>query len=190
MAMNYEQLGRKIEDMPTSLNYEVESVKDVRGVTDTSATVGTVTTEVNPVILNKDSALATFLDTAIEREYELTQLEKTFVVVRMFKKIGADFATGKYAAYRQAAIVQPGDYAMTNKELQMSATLHWTGEKIHGTFDPATKLFTAETAPPAPSEIHYKDGDASRSEYHILYEFDAAAPAGFAGYSTPKTKGE
>lgn len=176
MAMKYELLGRRIEDMPTALNYEVESVKDVRGITDTSATVGMATTEVNPVIFNKESALAKFIDNAVERGHELTQLEQTFYVVRLFKRVGDSYAAGKPAAYSQKAIVVPGDYATENKELKMSATLNWVGEKTYGTFDPAAAgaKFTPETAPPADDKIHYKDGDASRADYQIVYAFDDA----------------
>lgn len=175
MAIKYELLGRKIEDMPTALNYETTSVLDVTGVTDVTATVGIATTEANPVTFNKNSRFARVVDTAVERGHELSQLEKEFLVVRKFKRIGEDYATGKPVAYKQRAIVVPGDYASGNQALEMSATLNWIGEKTFGTVDlsaVAGDKFTAETEEPLESEIHYKEGDASRSDYQIFYIYD------------------
>lgn len=174
MAIKYELLGRKIEDMPTALNYETNSVIDVTGVTDTTSTVGIATTETSPVTFNSNSKFAQFIDIAVERGYELSQLEKEFLVVRKFKRIGADYETGKPAAYKQKAIVTPGDYASGNQALELSATLNWVGDKTFGTvdFNATNDKFTSETAPPASAEIHYKDGDARRADYQIFYIYD------------------
>ena len=176
MAIKREIVGKKIEDMPTSVSYDVTSGTDVTGESFAEATKGESTTTASPVTVSKNNMLAKFIDTAVERDYELSELEKWFLVVRRFKRIGTDYDTGLPAAYRQKAIVSPGDYAPGNQALTVSATLNWVGEKIHGTYDASATGdgFVPETEPPLESATHYKDGDASRSDYRIYYEYEAA----------------
>lgn len=190
MAIQYERIGKRITDMPTAQNYNTEGDTDIVGEPFFDATLGTPTTEASPITFNPGSMFARFVNTAIERDYELTQLQKDFIVVSVFKRIGADYTNGKMAAYKRTAVVVPGDDATGNQSLQMSATLNWIGKKTHGTYDPSASgdKFTAETAPPADSEIHYKDGDASRSDRALYYIYDDTAVdiAGISGMSATR----
>ena len=173
MPATYEPVGFMIEDMPTSVSYDVSTGKDVLGLSFARGTRGESSTSVSPVTVNKKSELAKIIDTIVEQELELSDLEYHFIAVREFKRIGADFETGIPAAYRQKCIVVPGDYAQGNQSLDVSATLNWVGEKKHGTFDGTA--FAPQTAVPGPGQIHWKDGDASRSDYKIYLEI--AAPS-------------
>jgi len=172
MAIIYELLGRKIEDMPTATNYDTAAVKDVTGVTDVSATTGTATTAMSPVTFNKDSKFARFLDRAFERGLELSELEVDFLNVRYYKRVGATYEAGKPVAYKQKAVVVPDSYAPGNGALEMSATLNWSGEKTFGTYDKSTSTFTPETAEPADSTIHYREGDSRRQDYKTYFVTD------------------
>jgi len=176
MAIKYEWIGTGIEDMPTSLNYETDSVKDVKGQTRTKITTGIETTEFTPVTLNPDSPFALFLDEAVERQRELTELDVELLVVRVYKRIGTNYATGKPSAYKQTAGIAPGDFAPGNAALELSATANWTGERIHGTanMEATGEKFEPETAPPSSTEIHYKQGDATRAEFQIYYVYNDA----------------
>lgn len=174
MAIKYEKIGRGIEDMPTATNYETNSVKDVTGVTETEATVGIATTEASPVTVRSDSKFAKVIDTAVEREHELSKLEHEFLCVKDYKRVGTDFESGKPIAWKQKAVVVPGDFATGNQSLQMSATLNWVGTKTFGIvdFSAVDDKFTKETSEPSETEVHYKEGKASRSDYQIFFMYD------------------
>jgi len=98
------------------------------------------------------------------------------VVEHRYLRIGVDYDTGKSFAYRQKGTWVPGDYGTGNQSLDLSGTIQWTGEKTFGTFDKDAvgEKFVASSAVPDDSDMHYKDGDASRSEFRLYYEYDAA----------------
>lgn len=164
MATIYELIGSGIEEMTTTLNYEVNTVRDVIGQSVTKATKGANTITVDPVTINPNSEFAKWVDTAIEREYELTQLEQDFTFVKMYKKTG-----GKMVAFRQTAVVVPQDWATGNQDLRGSVELNLIGKRVHGTFDPEAigDKFTPETTPP--TDFTYEAGDAKREAFGMYY---------------------
>lgn len=164
MATVYELIGSGIEDMTTALNYEVTTTKDVIGTSVTKATKGANTITVDPITINPNSEFAKWVDTAIEREYELSDLEKEFVFVKMYKTTG-----GKMVAFKQTAVIVPQDWATGNQDLRGSVQLNLIGRRTHGTFDPtaATDKFTAETT--VPTDFVYETGDAKREEFGMYY---------------------
>lgn len=177
MAVKYEAVGTGIEEMATAQNYETTSIKDVLGQSSTRATKGNKTIAVSPIAINPNFEFAKFIDTAIERQYELSQLEKEFLFVKMYKKVGASAETAKPVAWKQKAIVVPDNWAMGNQELQGEVTLNLIGEATYGTvdFDAATgEKFKEETAPPTSSQIFYEDGDAPRSSFVMYFIYDQA----------------
>ena len=171
MALKYYRVGKRITDMPTSFNYNTESDIDIIGEPFFDATVGNPTTEATPITFNKDSPLAKWLNMAILFGYELSQLNKEFILVSIFMRVGADYETGKYFAVKQSATVVPNEDAMGNQSLQMSATINWTGARKFWTFDPTGGFVESATIPTA-SQIHYKDGDASRSDRALFFVYD------------------
>lgn len=164
MATIYELIGSGIEEMATTLNYEVNTVRDVIGQSRTTATKGANTITVDPVVINPDSEFAKWVDTAIEREYELSDLEKEFLFVKMYKKTG-----GKMVAFRQTAIVVPQDWATGNQDLRASVEINLTGKRVHGTFDPSAvgDKFTPEEE--RPMDFTYETGDAKREAFGMYY---------------------
>lgn len=160
----YELIGSGIEDMTTTLNYEVTTTRDVIGQTRTIATKGANTITVDPITINPNSEFAKWVDTAIEREFELSQLEKEFVFVKLYKRTG-----GKMVAFRQTAIVVPQEWAMGNQDLRGSVEINLTGKRIHGTFDPEAtgEKFTPEAA--MPTDVTYDEGDAPREAFGMYY---------------------
>lgn len=171
MPTNYQRIGSGIEDMKTSLNYEIETKKDILGQSSTKATKGNNTITIEPLTINPNSEFAKFVDTAIERQYELSDLEKWFVFVKKYKTVG-----GKMAAFRQKAVVVPQDWAMGNAELAGSVELNLIGEREFGTFNvvEGSGTFTVEVAPPADGSITYTTGDAKREDFGMYYEYVGA----------------
>lgn len=164
MATIYELIGSGVEEMTTTLNYEVNTVKDVIGQSVTKATKGANTITVDPVTINPDSNFAKWVDTAIEREYELSDLEKDFIFVKMYKT-----TAGKMVAFKQTAVVVPQDWATGNQDLRGSVELNLIGKRAHGTFDPTAsgEKFTPETT--TPTDFVYETGDAKREAFGMYY---------------------
>lgn len=174
MAEKYEAVGTGIEEMTTAQNYETNSVKDVLGNTRVRATKGNKTISVTPVTINSDYKFAKFIDTAIERQYELSQLVKEFLFVKMYKKVGTTASAAKLVAWKQKAVVVPDDWAIGNADLQAGVTINLTGEATYGTvdFNATGDKFTAETSEPTSSQIHYTEGDAKRSDFVMYYIYE------------------
>ena len=168
MPNDYQRIGSGVEEMKTSLNYEIKTSKDVIGQTKTKATKGNNTITIDPISINPDSPFAIFIDTAIERQYELSDLEKWFTFVKKYKTVG-----GKMAAFRQKAVVVPQDWAIGNMDLVGSVELNLIGEREFGTFEVigGGGTFTKEAAPPAEGTISYTTGDAKREDFGMYYEF-------------------
>lgn len=172
MAVKYEAVGSGIEDMPTAQNYETTSIRDVLGQSRTRATRGNKVITVSPLAINRDYEFSKFVDLAIERQFELSQLEKEFLFVKMYKKVGESELTSLPVAWKQKGIVVPTDWATGNQELQAGVEVNLIGEATFGTvdFDALTgEKFMPETHVPTTDEIFYEEGDASRSDFVMYY---------------------
>lgn len=165
MATAYQKIGSGIEEMTTALNYEVTTTTDVIGTTVTKATKGANTITVDPITINPNSYFAKWVDTAIERQYDLSDLELQFLFVKMYKTVG-----GKPVAFRQTAVVVPQDWATGNQDLRGSVELNLIGTREFGTvdFESATgDKFIPETG--TDGEPVYSTGDAKREEFAMYY---------------------
>ena len=172
MAKKYQWIGEGIEDMTLGTSYNTTTVKDVRGDTKVTNTKGDTTVSVTPVEFKPDSPFARFIDDAVEFGYELSDLDRKFLFVKMYKRTGTDYETGTPVAWRQTASVSPGDFAIGNEALQVSGTMNLQGSREHGTFD--GMAFAEVDPPPSASSIFYKDGAAARSDFRIYFEYDDA----------------
>ena len=68
---------------------------------------------------------------------------KTDVVEVKLWEAGTD---GAYPATKEEAYIEVTSYGGDTTGYQIPFTLHYTGVKTKGTFNPATKTFTAATA--------------------------------------------
>lgn len=137
-----ELIGKGIEDLSIEQGADVTAVKDVIGETDVSVNGYEKTTSLEPIYIRGGNEFSEFLDEAEEYEYTGDDCVKPFIHVKAYKKT----ADGKYVAWRQNAAVEITSFGGDTSGVQCPATLHWMGERTHGTFDPATKTFTADTA--------------------------------------------
>jgi len=176
MAKKYEAVGSGIEEMATAQNYETTTVKDVLGQSRTRATKGGKVITVTPLAINRDFEFAKFVDLAIERQFELSDLEKEFLFVKMYKKVGETEETAKPVAWIQKGVVVPTDWAMGNQELQAGVEVNMIKEPTFGTidFDAIGEKFIAETSIPTSDMIFYEEGDASRSDFVMYYIYETA----------------
>jgi hypothetical protein len=185
MALVYEWIGRRSTDSAMTSDYTSERDKDITGKSFSIDTRG-IDTQTFEIIINGNSEIARKIDEISERGLELSDLDGTFVVARRYKRIGTDYATGIPSAYRQDAKIVPSSFAPGNAELRGEVEIAFVGARVHGTFDPGAVdpewewlfpngSFTPETSKPSRAQTHFKDGDASREEFGLFYEYDDAA---------------
>ena len=135
---NLELIGKGIEELSIEQGADVTTVKDVTGVTDTTLNSYEKTTELDPIYVRGGDTFSEMLDNIEENELTGDDVVKDFVCVKAYKKTD----DGKYAAWKQQAVVELTSFGGDTSGVQCPATLHWIGERTHGTFDPETKVFT------------------------------------------------
>ncbi len=143
----WELLGDKVEELTLAMNPNVETVTDVTGNTSTTLDRYEVQTDISPVRAKRDSKLAGILYSIVKEEKTLSDVERTFLCVNVFDSTttgeGAEAAT-VYAAWTQKAVIAVQSFGGNTQGLDIPFNIHWIGKRTHGTFNPATKAFTAE----------------------------------------------
>ena len=123
-APEWERQGDRNEELTHELNPNVESGEDVTGQTYADLDKYEEETAVETYRAKRDSKWAVVL-------YNIIKYRKTFA--------GAD---GAYDAWLQKGVVAVQSHAGDTKGMNMPYNIHWTGERIHGTFDLETLTFT------------------------------------------------
>lgn len=161
----YELIGNGIEDMGHTLGYTTETIKDVTGVSRTTITTGEETLPVTPIGIDPQYEWAKWIQMAILRKFELSQLEVGIMGVSTNITVG-----GKPFAWKQNTMVEPTEWATGNAELNAGATFHMVGKRTYGTMDETAvgDKFVPETGEPV--EYEYPEGLAKRENFGIFVD--------------------
>lgn len=135
----YERLGKDLEEYTPELAAEVETKKNILGETSILISSYEKTASVEPYYAEKDSALFTRLQAIIDGGLVLDDLKTDVVEVKLWEAE----TSGAYPAIREEAYIEVTSYGGDTTGYQIPFTLHYTGVKTKGTFDPSTKTFTA-----------------------------------------------
>jgi len=138
-AAVYERLGKDLEEYSPEMSAEVESKKNILGETSILISSYEKTGAVEPYYAEKDSALFQRLQAIIDGNLVLDELKTDVVEVKLWEAAEA----GAYPAVREEAYIEVTGYGGDTTGYQIPFTLHYTGVKTAGTFDPAAKSFTA-----------------------------------------------
>ena len=98
------------------------------------------TASVEPYKADSGTALFTFLKTIIDDEKTLDDLRTDVVHVDVF----GTATSGAYPAYKEIAVVEVSSYGGNTEGFQIPFSLHFTGSRTKGKFNPTTKTFTAD----------------------------------------------
>jgi len=139
----YEAIGKDNEDMSRTMNNEVESFKNVLGVTEVTVTKGAQTTTVDPFKMESDSAMSQFLQDIYYQDLDGSDVEMSFIEVSLQAGDGDDTT---YPAFRQTGAIDVKSIGGDTKGITVPFDINWKGERVYGTFNPTTKEFTAESA--------------------------------------------
>lgn len=139
-AANYERLGKDLEEYAPELSAEVETKKNILGETNILISGYEKTATVEPYYAEKETGLFERLQAIIDDNLVLGDLKTDVVEVKLWETA----TDGAYPAYREEAYIEVTSYGGDTTGYQIPFTLHYTGVKTKGTFDPVSKTFTAE----------------------------------------------
>lgn len=140
-AANYERLGKDLKEYSPELSANVEKSENINGETSVNIYGYEKSGEVTPYYAEKDSALFARLQSIIDGNLVLDDLKTDVVEVKMWETV----TDGSYPATKEEAYIEVTSYGGDTTGYQIPFKVHYTGNKTQGTFDPATKTFTAST---------------------------------------------
>lgn len=135
----YERLGHDLEEFSPELSAQVETKKNILGESSILISGYEKTASVEPYYAEKGSALFNRLQEIIDNDLTLDELKADIVDVKLWDEDSA----GAYPAVKETVFIEVTSYGGDTTGYQIPFTLHYTGEKVKGTFNVSTKTFTA-----------------------------------------------
>ena len=136
----YERLGKDLEEYSPSLSAQVDTKKNILGETSVLISGYEKTGAVEPYYAEEGSALFARLQGIIDGQLVLDDLKADVVEVKLWEKT----QDGKYPASCEEVIIEVTSYGGDTTGYQIPFTLHYTGNKVKGTFDVNTKVFAED----------------------------------------------
>ena len=138
----YERLGKDLEEYSPEMAAEVETAKNILGETSILISSYEKTGTVEPYYAEKDSKLFARLQEIIDGNLVLDDLKTDVVEVKLWEAE----TSGAYPAIKEEAYIEITSYGGDTTGYQIPFTLHYTGKKTVGTFNPSEETFTAAAA--------------------------------------------
>lgn len=135
----YERLGQDLEEFAPELSAQVETKKNILGENSVVISGYEKTAAVEPYYAQSGSALFTRLQEIIDGDLVLDDLKADVVDVKLWDEND----NGAYPAVKETVYLEITSYGGDTTGYQIPFTLHYTGEKVKGTFNLSTKTFTA-----------------------------------------------
>ena len=135
----YERLGQDLEEFSPEMSAQVETKKNILGESSVLISGYEKTAAVEPFYADQGSELFQRLQEIIDGDLTLDDLKADMVDVKLWD---ADEA-GAYPAVKETVYLEITSYGGDTTGYQIPFTLHYTGEKVKGTFNVTTKAFTA-----------------------------------------------
>ena len=135
----YELLGSDLEEFSPELSAQVETKKNILGQSSILISGYEKTASVEPFYAQTGSALFTRLQEIIDGDLVLDDLKAEVVDVKLWEAN----ETGDYPAVKETVFIEVTSYGGDTTGYQIPFTVHYTGEKVKGTFNTSTRKFTA-----------------------------------------------
>ena len=137
-ASEYERLGKDLETFSPELSAQVETKKNILGETSVVISGYEKTGAVEPYYAESGSKLFIRLQDIIDEGRVLEDLKTDVVEVKLWEQA----ENGSYPAVREEVYIEITSYGGDTTGYQIPFTLHFTGNKVKGCFDVATRTFT------------------------------------------------
>ena len=134
----YERLGKDLEEFSPELSAQVDTKKNILGETSVIISSYEKTGSVEPYYAEAGTGLFQRLQAIIDGSLVLDDLKTDVVEVKLWE----DAENGAYPAIREEVYIEVNSYGGDTTGYQIPFTLHYTGNKVKGTFDVNTKVFT------------------------------------------------
>ena len=134
----YVRLGQDLEEYSPEMSAEVETKKNILGESSILISSYEKTGDVEPYYADKDDPLFERLQAIIDENKALDDLKTDIVEVKLWEQE----SSGKYPAIKEEAYIEITSYGGDTTGYQIPFTIHYTGKKTVGQFDPSTKTFT------------------------------------------------
>ena len=138
-AAVYERLGQDLEEFSPEMAAQVETKKNILGESAILISGYEKTAAVEPFYAQEGSQLFNRLQEIIDGDLVLDDLKADVVDVKLWE--GDD--SGAYPAVKETVYIEVTSYGGDTTGYQIPFTIHYTGEKVKGTFNVSTKTFTA-----------------------------------------------
>ena len=135
----FERLGQDLEEFSPELSAQVETKKNILGQSSILISGYEKTAAVEPFYAQAGSQLFNRLQEIIDGDLVLDALKADVVDVKLWDENEA----GGYPAVKEAVYIEVTSYGGDTTGYQIPFTIHYTGEKVKGTFNVSTKTFTA-----------------------------------------------
>ena len=135
----FERLGQDLEEFSPELSAQVETKKNILGESSVLISGYEKTAAVEPFYADQGSELFQRLQEIIDGDLVLDDLKADVVDVKLWD---ADEA-GAYPAVKETVFIEVTSYGGDTTGYQIPFTIHYTGEKVKGTFNVSTRTFTA-----------------------------------------------
>ena len=135
----FERLGQDLEEFSPELSAQVETKKNILGQSSVLISGYEKTAAVEPFYAQSGSKLFERLQEIIDGDLVLDELKAEVVDVKLWEAE----ETGAYPAVEEAVFIEITSYGGDTTGYQIPFTIHYTGEKVKGTFNVTTKTFTA-----------------------------------------------
>lgn len=136
----YERLGKDLEEFSPEMSAQVDTKKNILGESSILISSYEKTAAVEPYYAENGSKLFERLQGIIDDSLVLDALKADVVEVKLWNETDA----GVYPAIREEVYIEVTSYGGDTTGYQIPFTLHYTGNKVKGTFNVSTKTFTEE----------------------------------------------
>ena len=135
----YERLGKDLEEYSPEMSAQVDTKKNILGETSVLISSYEKTGAVEPYYAESGSGLFERLQGIIDEAKVLDDVKADIVEVKLWEE-----AEGTaYPAIREECYIEVTSYGGDTTGYQIPFTIHYTGEKVKGTFNVSTRTFTA-----------------------------------------------
>ena len=135
----FERLGQDLEEFSPEMSAQVETKKNILGQSSVLISGYEKTAAVEPFYAQAGSKLFERLQEIIDGDLVLDELKAEVVDVKLWETDD----TGAYPAVKEVVFLEVTSYGGDTTGYQIPFTIHYTGEKVKGTFQVTTKTFTA-----------------------------------------------
>lgn len=142
-AAVYQRLGKDLEELTTELSAQVDTKKNILGESSITISSYEKTGSVEPFYAEKGDPLFDRLQSIIDNQLVLDDLKTDVVEVKLWE---GEEGTTSFPAYKEDAYIEVTSYGGDTTGYQIPFNLHYTGNRVKGTFDVKTKIFTPDNA--------------------------------------------